>query len=98
MESSAMIRECCSRPAGLSTGVQFPAMTEQKCLRCGGPVTKDVEPDSWYCTACMMSFTLTEGRFTASITSPVRNGVHWTDEPWFVKVRERLDVHNAKKD
>jgi len=44
-----------------------------------------------------MFFTLTDGGFTGAITEPVRRGVHWTDEPWFAKVRERIDAHNAKK-
>jgi len=44
-----------------------------------------------------MSFTLTDGGFDGAITEPVRNGVDWTDEPWFVKLRERIDAHNSKK-
>jgi len=85
----------CRQIAPVRPTFQGPArislpMPDQKCPRCGGPVTILVDDDfDWDCPACQLAVKIyPTGR--VSMAAPIRDGKKWFDEPWFIPFCESV--------
>jgi hypothetical protein len=63
-------------------------MPTELCPRCGGPCDDNVSNFQYYCSPCMLCFSITpEGRFSAAIT--LQPGKDWSDQPWIKRLAEK---------